>query len=413
MNTNLKTGMKIMTNLKLLILSLTCVLYLYADEPSNSAPLCNSSVFIWINLPLNEYMQLSDKEKEQFTKDNGELMSFRGLNRLMNKNVYFSLTEEERKEIGACQMSSMFNGTIDPKKLLKMTDQERGKAILKGNRTDAEFTNLVAHAIEEQTNYIASMYNPDTSQVKIYKMTDQEKAKLSSRINPEIQTEAVATNNKMKNLLEKIISDESETTSVIFNQYIDDPKKLNEYRAAIIASNEAVLKIQKIIQNNFDIDSNIEFDQTLLMHASIRGNLKLTKILVEKNANLNLMNSWGFTSVTLASNYGHKEIVRYLIDHNADLKKGKPFILSGIGFNDRNIIDKYIEQGGNLNIQDNGNTCLVKAIIVFQNVTLDTIKYLVSKGADIHYITPDGRNLIQLAHDYGREDIAEFLNHVK
>ncbi|MFZ2890821.1 ankyrin repeat domain-containing protein [Sulfuricurvum sp.] len=413
MNTNLKTGMKIMTNLKLLILSLTCVLYLYADEPSNSAPLCNSSVFIWINLPLNEYMQLSDKEKEQFTKDNGELMSFRGLNRLMNKNVYFSLTEEERKEIGACQMSSMFNGTIDPKKLLKMTDQERGKAILKGNRTDAEFTNLVAHAIEEQTNYIASMYNPDTSQVKIYKMTDQEKAKLSSRINPEIQTEAVATNNKMKNLLEKIISDESETTSVIFNQYIDDPKKLNEYRAAIIASNEAVLKIQKIIQNNFDIDSNIEFDQTLLMHASIRGNLKLTKILVEKNANLNLMKSWGFTSVTLASNYGHKEIVRYLIDHNADLKKGKPFILFGIGFNDRNIIDKYIEQGGNLNIQDNGNTCLVKAIIVFQNVTLDTIKYLVSKGADIHYITPDGRNLIQLAHDYGREDIAEFLNHVK
>lgn len=366
MNTNLKTGMKIMTYLKLFFLSLMCVLYLHADQQANtSTQLCNSSEFIWINLPLDEYMQLSDKEKEQFTKDHGELMAFRGLNRMMNKNVYFDLTEKQKKEIALCQMSSMFNGTIGPEKLRKMTDQERGKALLK------------------------------------------------LKAPPEIQA-VIPTdiNKKLITLLEQVISDENETTSVIFNQYIDDPGKLKAYRAAIIASNEAVLEIQKIIQNNFDIDSNIEFDQTLLMHASFRGNLKLTKLLVEKNANLNLMNANGFTSVTLATYYGYKEITKYLIDHNADLTKGKPFIFYGIRFNEKNIIDKYIEQGGNLNIQENGTTCLVRGIVL-QDVTLDTIKHLVSQGADIYYITPDGRNLIQLAHDYGREDIAAFLISLK
>ncbi len=65
---------------------------------------------------------------------------------------------------------------------------------------------------------------------------------------------------------------------------------------------------------NIDYVSN---EGTALMAAVVKGNVKLTKLLLEKKANLNLTNKQGTTALIYAVQFKNIEIISLLLQHNA------------------------------------------------------------------------------------------------
>ncbi len=89
----------------------------------------------------------------------------------------------------------------------------------------------------------------------------------------------------------------------------------------------------------------------------------------------------------------------------ADMQKD---IFEAVGNNDLDLVDKYIQNGGNINITDEeeGKTLLMMAA---KSGHLDMMKLLVNNGADLHFQNLQGATALMLACQYGQKEAVEFL----
>lgn len=147
---------------------------------------------------------------------------------------------------------------------------------------------------------------------------------------------------------------------------------------------------------------------TLLMIAIMFENRTLVKYLIEHGADVNKANKNGLTPLYMAAERGYEDIVKYLISHGADIDKAEnngitPLIMSAHnGY--ENIVKCLVEHGADINKQDRYERTPLIMAMDSENI----VKYLIERGADVNKEWEGEPPLLQACRR-GDENIVECL----
>jgi len=173
-------------------------------------------------------------------------------------------------------------------------------------------------------------------------------------------------------------------------EIIDNGFDINSNEPSFIiwqATNSWNTEIMKILLekcNNINIKANNMI--TLLMKAASVGDLEITKLLIQKGANINDTDADGLTALHyLTSGNGNNEVLKYLIQCNADInaksRSEKTPLMNAAANEFYYITQTLLENGAEINAQDkNGLTALMMAVQKYHNINV--VKLLIEKGAD-------------------------------
>lgn len=121
-----------------------------------------------------------------------------------------------------------------------------------------------------------------------------------------------------------------------------------------------------LINANANLDAVDSDGWTALMFSAYRDHIYITQLLINANCNLDLANIDGYTALMLAAEEGHAEIVRLLINANANL----------------DTVDKY------------GDTALMLAAKMDY---IDIVRLLIKAKASFETISNNGLSALSLA----------------
>ncbi len=91
---------------------------------------------------------------------------------------------------------------------------------------------------------------------------------------------------------------------------------LNEQLFKAVGLSE-IEEVKKLIEKGADVNVVNKYGETALHEASFWGRSDVVKMLIEAGADVNLVNRDGETALYLASRWGHSEIVKILKEAGA------------------------------------------------------------------------------------------------
>jgi len=136
-------------------------------------------------------------------------------------------------------------------------------------------------------------------------------------------------------------------------------------------------EIIKLVKNNISVNEVDNIGWPALMSASYYGHFKIVKYLVEHNADINAKNhdNDNDTSLLWASQEGHFKIVKYLVKHGALINNINDYeytpLYLAVAFGRIKIVKFLLKHGAfikNKNENENRN-------IMFKNIVLKRIKF--------------------------------------
>ena len=154
-----------------------------------------------------------------------------------------------------------------------------------------------------------------------------------------------------------------------------------------------------------------ENDSPILIFAAHQGQSDIVKYLIEANADVSMQAEDGHTALTLAAANGYSDIVKYLIEANADVSmqaEDGHTALTLAAVNGYIDIVKYLtEVNADVNMQINdGRTAL---ILASQNGHNDMVKYLIEANANVNIQGQKGATALIVAAQNGHSDIVKYL----
>lgn len=198
----------------------------------------------------------------------------------------------------------------------------------------------------------------------------------------------------LKQLFEKEAEEQSQHFNNQFQIFTID--KIGEiFNLACEHNNIPV--INKFINEGYDINTNDqEAKQTPLFFATSSGNISLVKFLVEKGANVNVVDDFGQSPITLAVAQGYPDIIDILIDAGADINTkdnhvGTLLMLS-ISKNNKTSLKTLLRRGAALNVGAiTGATALH---IASQISDTEIVEELLKSGADLNALDLFGQSAL-------------------
>ena len=199
-------------------------------------------------------------------------------------------------------------------------------------------------------------------------------------------------------------------------QAIADAARLNEVFDVAVDYLRArdFRKFESLIHENLDVlnHQSEEFQRNCLLFACAGlGIPQAAKMLLDKQADVNIQNVEGVTPLYMACNKGHNDIVKMLLDKQADInihnvEGGTPlFMACHKGHKD--IVKMLMKKQANVNIQNvEGVTPL---FIACENGHKDIVKVFLDKQADVNIQTVEGATPLAIACQKGHEEISELL----
>ena len=188
---------------------------------------------------------------------------------------------------------------------------------------------------------------------------------------------------------------------------------ISSERALIEATQNGDLKqVQKLISKGADVNARDDDGQSSLHHACYLGNFEIVKSLVTNGANVNIeVPKFALTPLHGATMNGDIKTVKFLIEHNAklnakDIKGGTP-IFAACWIGKLSVVKYLVEKGAEIDITTNdGATVLHYAS---QSGNLDLVKFLTSKGLDVNSQADNGATPLHIAVSIGSMDVVEYL----
>lgn len=151
-----------------------------------------------------------------------------------------------------------------------------------------------------------------------------------------------------------------------------------------------------------------------LYEAAAIGDLAVVQFHVTENPTL--VNSYSidsFTPLGLACYFGHLDIVKFLIEHGADVNKASSNAFrvaplhSSTAISNFEITEYLLRNGADVNVkQQSGVTPLHSAA---HNGQPKIVQLLIDYGSDINAITSDGKTPFDMATEKGYHETAELL----
>ena len=169
---------------------------------------------------------------------------------------------------------------------------------------------------------------------------------------------------------------------------------------------------------------------TPLMLAAYGGQLEMVRFLLEREADIHIRTTgWipietplgtiyfqeiGASALTLAIKQGHAEVVRLLLEHwmweySADGRDdhGLTALMFAAAAGDLEMAHLLLENGAPINAQtDVGTTALMFAAAEGH---VEVVRFLVDNGADIHIQNGHNYTALSLAEERGHQEVADFL----
>lgn len=167
--------------------------------------------------------------------------------------------------------------------------------------------------------------------------------------------------NSYKNIpIETIINNEIYKKDDILYRNSKITLKLMKILKQNLSSNED--KIKNLIKKLVYVDQFRKNGANALMYAIHNGDLNIIKLLIDKGADVNIIDSQGDMPIFIAV------------------------------FDNLDVVKLLVENGANINVKDRrNNTPLISACF---HTNLDIVKYLIDKGADINAVNNDGDNAL-------------------
>lgn len=170
-------------------------------------------------------------------------------------------------------------------------------------------------------------------------------------------------------------------------------------------------KCEDLIKNGSDVDlGNTRWNLTPLHLASIFGHYQVVKLLINENADMNICDIEGLTALHRAALRGHKDVVRLLCEIgkvNVRDENGKTALYYAASEGKYDVVRTLCEHKADAGASDkNGHSTLEHPCI---DGDLEVVKLLLSKGADPNVCLPNGKTLVTLAKEGGHDDIVNIL----
>ena len=187
--------------------------------------------------------------------------------------------------------------------------------------------------------------------------------------------------------------------------------------------------VKALIQAGADVNLKDELNQaTALMWAvrkgdknpvrqtaSIEQKYEIGDLLIASKAEVNAKNRWGGTALQWATDAKNLRMVKALIAAGADVNIGDEAGLTPLmvaanyeGPDFLEMVKLMINAGAKVDVQDEtGMTALMKAAMNHHKP--ETIRYLVSKGADINAKTLQGETALMIASRTARSEVVAYL----
>jgi outer membrane protein assembly factor BamB len=96
-------------------------------------------------------------------------------------------------------------------------------------------------------------------------------------------------------------------------------------------------RVAQLLDAGVDVNAKARYDATALMFASDRGHLDIVRLLVERGADVNVADTfYKFTALGMALGSGHRDVAKYLLQHGA--KGGAGALNTGIREGDEELV---------------------------------------------------------------------------
>jgi len=136
------------------------------------------------------------------------------------------------------------------------------------------------------------------------------------------------------------------------------------------------------------------------LHEVIKGgNIEVTKLLIEHNANVNKADEYGQTPLYMAAGGGHLETVKLLIEHNADVNKsnfiGVTPLYRAAAEGHLDIVKLLLEHNADVNKADKYGH--IPLYLAAQRGHLEMLKLLIEHNATVYMKTSYGKTVLDVA----------------
>lgn len=155
-------------------------------------------------------------------------------------------------------------------------------------------------------------------------------------------------------------------------------------------------------------------DRASLVLAAKDGNLPMVQSLLEKGVSPNVRDSEGVPALMWASEGGHIDIVKFLLDEGADVnakrtKDGTTVLMETAEEGHTDVVKLLLERGAKVNVKrtKDGITALMEAA---DKCHADIIRLLLDKNAEVNAkTTDDGTTALMEASDEGCTETVKLL----
>ncbi|KAK0717784.1 ankyrin repeat-containing domain protein [Lasiosphaeria miniovina] len=156
------------------------------------------------------------------------------------------------------------------------------------------------------------------------------------------------------------------------------------HRCAEIPEKTATRIATLLVRHGADVNSHRpNTGMTPLRWAAQRGNLTMVKILVGTGADMTIKGPLGFQAIHAAVQFGHCEVVKYLLNPDEGVENGLSILVEASLFDDRAL--------------KRDNSCNLLHFAATGNPGMDMIKLLIERGLDPMSISANSRSSLYYA----------------
>ncbi|XP_067652079.1 putative ankyrin repeat protein RF_0381 [Haliotis asinina] len=189
----------------------------------------------------------------------------------------------------------------------------------------------------------------------------------------------------------------------------------NHINMLLSACREGDMEVVKFVlsQNIVDVDSRGPRKKTPVMLAAQYGHKEVVKVLVENGADLSLAYDTGSNGLHLACSKGRLEVVKYIISQNiVDIncrglgKKTAAMIAAGCGH--KEVVELLVENGADLSLACASGSNILH--LACSRGRLEVVKYILSQNiVDINSRGLKKKTPVMNAAESGHKDVVELL----
>jgi len=169
--------------------------------------------------------------------------------------------------------------------------------------------------------------------------------------------------------------------------------------------------VQLLLEKKADTEVNDKYGWTPLLYAARDGHKEVVQLLLENNADIEAKSSNGRIPLVFAAEKGHKEVVQLLLDNKANIEAkdmdGRTSLMWAARNGHKDVAQLLLENEADIEAKDeDGETPLIFAAWKGQK---EVVQLLLENGADIEAKSSKGKTSLMYAAKYGQKEVVQLL----